>query len=70
MQEQDVQTNGHIAERPSESRVREALTLDGVSKFIVTCPKDYTMYRDAVKTTSSEEKIAVLDLIDLVYEAL
>ncbi len=60
----------NIRERPSENRIREALKLEGVDQFIVTCPKDLAMYRDAVKTTSQEEHLAVKDLIDLVYEAL
>jgi len=61
---------GEIKERPSESRIREAVDLEGVTEFIVACPKDVTMYRDAVKTTGEEENIAVKDLIELVYEAL
>ncbi len=61
---------GEVRERPSESRIREAAELEGVTKFIVACPKDVTMYRDAVKTTGEEENITVKDLIELVYEAL
>ena len=30
----------NIRERPSENRIREALKLEGVNQFIVTCPKD------------------------------
>lgn len=61
---------GEIKERPSESRIREAVELDDVTTFVVTCPKDVTMYRDAVKTTGNEERIAVKDLIELVHAAL
>jgi len=61
---------GEIEERPSESRIREAVELEGVKDFIVACPKDVTMYSDAVKTVGAEESIAVKDLIELVYEAL
>jgi Fe-S oxidoreductase len=61
---------GEVKERPSESRVREAVALEGVTNFVVTCPKDVTMYRDAVKTTGHEEDIVVKDLIELVGEAL
>jgi Fe-S oxidoreductase len=61
---------GEVKERPSESRIREAVALEGVSDFIVACPKDVTMYSDAVKTTGEEETITVRDLIDLVFEAL
>jgi Fe-S oxidoreductase len=57
-------------ERPSEMRIREALGLDGVRYFVTACPKDYTMYTDAVKTSGSEGKIVVRDLIELVEEAL
>jgi Fe-S oxidoreductase len=61
---------GEIKERPSEMRVQEAVDLDGVSAFVVTCPKDVTMFQDAIKTTGNEDKLVVKDLIELVYEAL
>ena len=57
-------------ERPSESRIREAVKLDGVNTFVVACPKDMTMYRDAVKTTGNESRLEVKDLIELVHAAL
>jgi len=63
-------TEGEVRERPGENRIREAVALDGVSTFVVTCPKDVTMFRDAVKTTGNEERLAVKDIIELVYEAL
>ncbi len=59
-----------IKERPSENRIREAAELDGVGYFVVACPKDLTMYRDAVKTVGREDSLAVKDLIELVEEAL
>jgi Fe-S oxidoreductase len=61
---------GVITERPSESRIREASNLKGVSAFIVACPKDITMFQDAVKTAGQEDKLVVKDLIELVYEAM
>jgi Fe-S oxidoreductase len=61
---------GEVTERPSESRIREAMELDGVTAFVVACPKDITMYRDAVKTTGQEEHLVVMDLIELVHAAL
>jgi Fe-S oxidoreductase/nitrate reductase gamma subunit len=61
---------GEIQERPSESRIREAVALDGVNTFVVACPKDMTMYRDAVKTTGNEQLVEVKDLIELVHAAL
>ncbi|MBI4659014.1 MAG: (Fe-S)-binding protein [Verrucomicrobia bacterium] len=59
-----------IKERPSESRIREAVALDGVSALVVTCPKDIGMFRDALKTTGNEGKIVVKDLAELVWEAM
>ncbi|MCX7838377.1 MAG: (Fe-S)-binding protein [Anaerolineae bacterium] len=61
---------GAVKERPSEARIREAVALDGVTVFVTACPKDITMFRDAVKTTGNETRIVVKDLIELVNEAL
>ena len=61
---------GEIKERPSESRIREAIEINEVQAFVVACPKDVTMYQDAVKTTGQEENLVVKDLIELVYAAL
>jgi Fe-S oxidoreductase len=61
---------GAVKERPSEARIREAVALDHVNVFVAACPKDITMFRDAVKTTGSEQKIVVKDLIELVAEAI
>lgn len=58
-----------LAERPSENRIREAMTL-GVDYFVVSCPKDLTMYTDAAKTTGNEDKLKVVDIVTLVEEAL
>jgi Fe-S oxidoreductase len=59
-----------LAERPAESRVREAAALAGVQTLVVACPKDIAMFRDAVKTTGQEAKLAVKDLAELVVEAM
>jgi len=59
-----------VEERPSESRIREAALLNGVTHFIVACPKDVTMYQDAVKTTGFEDRLVVSDLIELVSAAM
>jgi len=59
-----------IKERPSENRIREAVALNGVSSFVVACPKDVAMFQDAVKTTGTESKIAVRELSELVWDAL
>ncbi|HOC51042.1 MAG TPA: (Fe-S)-binding protein [Verrucomicrobiota bacterium] len=59
-----------IAERPAENRIREAAALAGVTTFVVACPKDIAMFRDAVKTAGQEGKIVVKDLAELVAEAM
>lgn len=58
-----------LSERPSENRIKEAIQLD-VSQFVVACPKDVTMYSDAVKTTGHEDRLQVRDITLLVAEAL
>ena len=57
-------------ERPSENRMREAMSLGSADHFIVCCPKDYSMFSDAVKTTGNEGKMVVKDIIQLVEEAI
>jgi Fe-S oxidoreductase len=57
-------------ERPSENRIREALELADVDFFVVSCPKDVTMYEDAIKSTGSEQRIQLRELAELVEEAL
>jgi Fe-S oxidoreductase len=59
-----------IKERPSENRIREAVSLQGVQSLVVSCPKDIVMFQDALKTTGNEGKITVKDLADLVHEAI
>lgn len=67
---------GVPGEKPAESRIREALKVSenverkDVPLFIVACPKDVAMYSDAVKTSDSEGKIVVKDIIELVVEAM
>jgi Fe-S oxidoreductase len=57
-------------ERPAESRVREAVALGNVGTFVTACPKDIAMFRDAVKTTGNEDRLAVRDIAELVAEAM
>lgn len=59
-----------LRERPAESRVREAASLDGVGTLAVACPKELAMFRDAVKTTGLEGRLEVRDLAELVEEAM
>ncbi len=65
-----MQDHADMTERPSENRIREALGLGAVDYFVVACPKDLTMYRDAVKTSGNEGKIEVKDIADFVAEAM
>ncbi len=58
-----------LSERPSENRIKEAATLD-VGTFVVSCPKDVTMFSDAAKTTGHDDRLTVLDIVRLVDEAL
>jgi Fe-S oxidoreductase/nitrate reductase gamma subunit len=57
-------------ERPSESRIREAVALPGVELFVVSCPKDVTMYEDAIKTSGNGGRLELRELTELVEEAL
>ncbi len=59
-----------ISERPAVSRIREALQIDGVTHFVVSCPKDLGMFEDAVKTVGAEDRLRIIDLGELVYEAI
>ena len=61
---------GQVTERPSESRIREAVEVNGVEALVVACPKGVTMYQDAIKTTGYESRLQVKDLIELVYKAM
>ena len=49
-------TGSFLTERPSENRIKEAAGLY-VSHFVVSCPKDMTMYSDAVKTTGCADPL-------------
>jgi Fe-S oxidoreductase/cytochrome b561 len=57
-------------ERPSENRIREAVALPDVELFVVACPKDVTMYEDAIKTSGSAGQIELRELTELIGEAL
>jgi Fe-S oxidoreductase/nitrate reductase gamma subunit len=57
-------------ERPAELRIREALELPDVDYFVVACPKDLAMFQDAVKTAGAEDRLKVVDLGELVLEAM
>jgi len=58
------------APRPSELRIDEAVGLGNIDYFVVACPKDVTMYEDAIKTSGHEGEIELRELSELVLESL
>ena len=65
-----MEEDEQVTERPAVNRIREALALNGVTHFVVACPKDLGMFEDAVKTVGAEGRLRVVDLGELVWEAL
>jgi Fe-S oxidoreductase len=55
-----------VTERPSENRIKEALTLGDAKYFIVACPKDKVMYTAAVQALGVDDRIEVRDIVDLI----
>jgi Fe-S oxidoreductase len=58
------------SEKPAQNRIREAAAIPGLEVYVVSCPKDLTMFEDALKTTGNEGKFVVKELIELVREAV
>ncbi len=58
------------SEKPAQNRIREAAAIDGLEVYVVSCPKDLTMFEDALKTTGNEGNFVVKELIELVREAV
>ncbi|MCH7660968.1 MAG: 4Fe-4S dicluster domain-containing protein [Euryarchaeota archaeon] len=60
--------------KPSEERLREALEDTGagneIEKFVVACPMCMTMYEDGRKTGDFEEEIEIVDVAELLIEAV
>ncbi len=56
-------------ERPSENRIREAVAVGDVELFVVACPKDVTMYEDAIKTSGNADRIELRELTELIEQA-
>jgi Fe-S oxidoreductase len=55
--------------RPSEQRIAEALELGEIDFFIVACPKDVTMYEDAIKTSGHSADIELREISELLLAA-
>jgi Fe-S oxidoreductase len=58
------------AEKPAQNRMKEAAAIPGLEVYVVSCPKDLTMFEDALKTTGNEGKFVVKELIELIREAV
>jgi Fe-S oxidoreductase len=56
--------------RPSELRIDEAVALGEIDYFVVACPKDVTMYEDAIKTSGHQGEIELRELSELVFESV
>ncbi|MEM5339508.1 heterodisulfide reductase-related iron-sulfur binding cluster [Paraburkholderia azotifigens] len=57
-------------EKPSQNRMKEAASIEGLEVFVVCCPKDLTMFEDALKTSGYEGRFVVRELIELIAESL
>jgi Fe-S oxidoreductase/nitrate reductase gamma subunit len=57
-------------DKPAHNRMREAAAIPGLQVYVVSCPKDLTMFEDALKAAGYEGKFVVKELIELVREAL
>jgi Fe-S oxidoreductase len=57
-------------EKPAQNRIKEAAAISGLEVYVVSCPKDLTMFEDALKTTGNEGKFVVKELIELIREAI
>jgi len=58
------------SEKPAQNRMKEAAAIPGLEVYVVSCPKDLTMFEDALKTTGNEGKFVVKELIELIREAV
>ena len=56
--------------KPSQNRMKEAGAIEGLQVFVVSCPKDLTMFEDALKTSGYEGQFIVRELIELIDECM
>ena len=57
-------------QKPGEIRAREAAEIDGLEVLVVNCPKCLNMLEDGVKGTGNEGNFRVMELIELIAEAV
>lgn len=58
------------SEKPAQNRINEAAAIPELQVYVVSCPKDLTMFEDALKSTGNEGKFVVKELIELIREAI
>jgi Fe-S oxidoreductase len=57
-------------QKPAEIRAREAAEIDRLEVLVVNCPKCLNMMEDGVKGSGNEGNFRVMELIELVAEAM
>ncbi len=57
-------------EKPAENRMREAAEIAGIDGFVVNCPKCMNMFEDAVKSTGNDDRLEVIEVIELVASCM
>ncbi len=57
-------------EKPSENRMHEAAKVQGIDAFVVNCPKCMNMFEDAVKSTGHDDKLEVIEVIELIASCM
>jgi len=58
------------SEKPAQIASGRRRRSPGLEVYVVSCPKDLTMFEDALKTTGNEGKFVVKELIELIREAI
>jgi Fe-S oxidoreductase len=64
-----VESSSETSERLAEIRVKDAVEL-GAEILVTSCPFCVLTLEDAVKTSGHEEKIHVMDVAELLAEAI
>jgi Fe-S oxidoreductase len=64
-----AESSSEVGERLAQIRVRDAVEL-GAEILVTACPLCVLTLEDAVKTSGHEEKIEVLDVAELLVQAL
>ena len=64
-----VESSSETSERLAEIRVKDAVEL-GAEILVTSCPFCVLTLEDAVKTSGHEEKIKVMDVMELLAEAM